>query len=469
MKTIKTIIVLIAILTGLQATAQRIGDLSGINYQAVAIDEEGKEIVGMDIKGKPLYEKQIGVRFTILKGQDGEIQYQETHTALTDQYGLFSLTIGKGTQTGSGTYTDLLSMPWIDADQWLKVEISIKNDGNYRVVSLQQLMTVPYSFYTDDIADDAITTEKILKEAILNEDVSTGAVDSRTILDETILAEDIATGAVTTSELLDETILAEDIATGAVTTSELLNETILADDIATGAVTSSEILDSTIINKDIAPGAVDSRAILNESILAEDISTGAVTSSEILDSTIQNEDIADGTINLSTKVTDTLAVEHGGTGAPFLEDGGILIGGGSGAIKALPRGEDGQIPVGVSSSDPVMKVLAAGTGIKVTQKADSVVVSSTISGEVEATGVKTIDIGIIASGSTYTSPAFPVPGESGGQMGDIILASIDVNLQGCMLTPYFFSSETVKIAIFNGTGTAVNLGNGVNVKILIVK
>jgi hypothetical protein len=58
MKTsIKLYTVLIALIIGFQANAQRIGDLNGINYQAVAIDEDGKEIVGMDIDGKPLYEK----------------------------------------------------------------------------------------------------------------------------------------------------------------------------------------------------------------------------------------------------------------------------------------------------------------------------------------------------------------------------------------------------------------------------
>ena len=170
-------VLLLSLIINTQISAQRIGDLNGINYQAVAIDENGKEIVGMDIAGKPLYEKEIGVRFSILKGKDGAIQYQETHTTLTDQYGLFSLTIGHGTQTGSGAYSNLLSMPWIDADQWLKVEIAIRNDGNFKVVSLQQFMSVPYSFYTHDIADDAITTEKILNGTILNEDIADGTID----------------------------------------------------------------------------------------------------------------------------------------------------------------------------------------------------------------------------------------------------------------------------------------------------
>ena len=72
------IIALFLLLSGPSVWAQKIGDLHGINYQAVAIDEDGKEIVGMDIEGKPLYEKEIGVRFTITKGNDGEVQYQET-------------------------------------------------------------------------------------------------------------------------------------------------------------------------------------------------------------------------------------------------------------------------------------------------------------------------------------------------------------------------------------------------------
>ena len=71
------------------AFSQNIGDLKGIYYQAVAIDEYGKEIVGMDVEGKPLYEKAIGVRFTITKGLDGTIEWEETHTTTTDKYGLF--------------------------------------------------------------------------------------------------------------------------------------------------------------------------------------------------------------------------------------------------------------------------------------------------------------------------------------------------------------------------------------------
>lgn len=340
------IILVLAFLSQL-AIAQRIGNLEGINFQAVAIDENGKEIIGMDIEGKPLYEKTIGVKFSILKGLDGAEQYVEEHTTVTDQYGLFSLVIGLGTQT-AGTYTALLDIPWIDADQFLKVEISTKNDGNYKVVSQQKFMAVPYAFYSDDIADDAITTEKILNGEVIN------------------------------------------------------------------------------------------------------------------------EDIADGTIDLTAKVTDVLPVPNGGTGTASNTDGGLIVGGGTGPVRSIAQAADQQIIVGQTGADPAVKTLVAGTGVTIDNTATEVVINSLV-GTVQADGVKTIDIGTIAPGTTYISSAFPVPGGGSGALGDIVLASVDVNLKGCIMTPYFFSANTIKVAIFNGTGGNVNLGNGVNVKLLIVQ
>jgi len=393
-------------LIGQYAYSQNIGNLNGIYYQAVAIDENGKEIVGMDVEGKPLYEKAIGVRFTITKGLNGTIQWEETHTATTDKYGLFSLVIGQGTQTGNGAYSSMLEIPWIDADQFLKVEISTKNDGNYVLVSNQQFMTVPYSFYTDDIADNAITTAKILNEEILAEDIHTGAVETSEILDETILTEDIATNAVTSSELLNETVIAEDIATGAVTTSEILNETISSEDIDTSAVTTSELLNGTIIN----------------------------------------EDIADSTIDLTAKVTGILPVANGGVGNATLTVNNILVGDGTNPIRA--------------------KVLAsADTSISIIQTADSIILKAKFAAsEVTSDPAGTFVIGNLPAGTTYTSNAI---NSFAVEFGDIIIGSVDVNLQGCMLTAYVSQPNVIRVSIFNGTGSAVNLGT-VNVRVFVV-
>jgi len=346
------------------AYTQKIGDLKGIYYQAVAIDEYGKEIVGMDINGKPLYEKAIGVKFTITKGLDGPVLWEETHTTTTDKYGLFSLVIGTGQPTGNGMYTRLLDIPWIDADQFLKVEISTKNDGVYKLVSNQQFMAVPYSFYTDDIADNAITTEKILDSAIINRDIHTSAVDSRTILD----------------------------------------------------------------------------------------------------STIQNDDIANGTIDLTQKVKNLLPVANGGTGVSSTPSGGILLGGGgTNPIRALPQATDGQIPIGVTGGDPVLDTLKAGPGIVITNAPGSITISSGIKG-VNGQIAGNVVVNTIPAGGTFISPDIPVPGVD---FGDIVVASCNVDMKGCILSAYVKSPNGIKVAIFNGTGLPVNLGT-VALKVLVV-
>ncbi len=421
---------------GTYSKAQNIGNLDGIYYQAVALDDNTQQIVGLDIAAKPLYNREIGVRFTITKGLNGDVEWEETHTTTTDKYGLFSLTIGKGNVT-STAYASLLDIPWIDADQFLKVEISTKNDGNYKEVNNQKFMTVPYAFYTDDIADDAITTQKIKNEEIL--------------------AEDIATGAVTTDEILDETIQANDIATGAVTSDEILDETIQANDIDTNAVTSDEILDETI--------------------QANDIDTAAVETSEIKNGTILNEDIADSTINLRYKVMDTLSVANGGTGNGFLPANSILIGNDSSAISNLGVASNGQIPIGVTGGKPVLANISAGTGIKVTNSAGGITIESTISGGVNSNANTSVNPGVIVAGKRWLSPAFvlqqPTDLSSPIAMGDILIASADVDLQGCLISVYLTDANNsvahARVAIYNPDTSNVNLGNGVAIKILVVK
>ena len=407
----KHILTLIAIVgLGVTTFAQnQIANLEGINYQAVAIDDQAHEIVGNDVVGKPLFEKEIGVRFSITDGPSGAVTYySDEHVTTTDRYGMFSVTIGLGTFL-TGDYTALLDIPWINGDQWLKVEISTLNDGSFKEVSYEKFMAVPFAFYTDDIADNSITTDKIVNE--------------------TIQAIDIDTGAVTTEEILDETILSEDIATGAVTTEEILNETILSEDIATGAVTTEEIL--------------------NETILAEDIAVGAVTTDEILDGTILNEDIENGTIDLTTKVTGILPVENGGTGvdASGVTDGQILIGNGT-------------------NGDFDVANITAGTNIAIVNTPGGIEISNTFSGGVNSNVAGNVNPNNIANGQTWISPAIPL---TGVDFGNIIVGSINTDLQGCQMTCFVANTNVIKVSIFNGTGGNVNLGNGLELRVLVVQ
>ncbi|MBE0668833.1 MAG: hypothetical protein IH593_14325, partial [Bacteroidales bacterium] len=70
----------------------------GINYQAVARDNNGNELVNTDIE----------VRFSIKTGSPtGATVYQEVFTGVTtSRYGVFSLIIGKGDPV-NGTFAGI--------------------------------------------------------------------------------------------------------------------------------------------------------------------------------------------------------------------------------------------------------------------------------------------------------------------------------------------------------------------------
>ncbi|MEX2485036.1 MAG: hypothetical protein WED10_10765 [Brumimicrobium sp.] len=435
--------------------AQQIADLEGINYQAVAIDTDGKEVVGKDVVGKPLYKKDIGVKFTITSGAEGSIYYQEEHSTTTDDNGLFSLNIGLGELTSETDYTNLLDMPWINGDQWLTVEIAIGDDGDYELVSNQKFMSVPYAYYTDDIADDAITTEKILDSTILNQDMSTSSVDTRVIEDSTILNEDISTGSVDTRVIEDSTILNQDMSTGSVDTRVIEDSTILNEDMSTGSVDTRIIEDSTILNEDMSTASVDTRVIEDSTILNEDMSTGSVDSRVIENESILNEDIADGTIDLTSKVTNVLQVENGGTGQNNLIQEGILIGNGTDPVTVFPPLDSGQVITHINGVTEIYK-LEAGPRMDITY--DDVNKTITFSAVNQS-----------STGLTYlaTENTFSVPGEDqviltynvpGVVPGDIILPVINADLQELTLTGYVSANDFVTVVFVNGNTTVTNLG-----------
>lgn len=145
MKSYKTLI-FVALLVVIGNTA--FSQINGINYQAVAVDEQGKEIAGMDLRGNIIHNKAINVRFSILLGSStGTILYQETHSTNTDPHGLFTLVIGQGVTTSQGTVNSIVDIDWSTQNHYLKVEIDFKQSGGYKLMGIQQLLAVPYSYY----------------------------------------------------------------------------------------------------------------------------------------------------------------------------------------------------------------------------------------------------------------------------------------------------------------------------------
>lgn len=136
MKTISTILWISLALTALNA--QNSG--KGFSYQAVARGTDGQ------VKAK----ENIEIQFSLLShAQSITPAWQETQVATTDEFGIFSMTIGKGIKSGgvSARFTDV---NFAVSEFWLKVEL--KEKGSWQEISKSQLLSVPYA----EVAGNAV-------------------------------------------------------------------------------------------------------------------------------------------------------------------------------------------------------------------------------------------------------------------------------------------------------------------------
>jgi len=171
----KNIVTLLFIFLGLSIFTVNGQVADGITYQAVAFDENGKEIAGHDINGNIIYNKRIDVKFSIVGGtQNGEVLYKEIHTTSTDQFGLFSLIIGHGDVSEDGKYQKLIDINWGADKLFLKVEIDIKRSGNFKVMGIQQMMSVPFAFHALTTTKTTVNYSDILNKPLFSELATSG-------------------------------------------------------------------------------------------------------------------------------------------------------------------------------------------------------------------------------------------------------------------------------------------------------
>jgi hypothetical protein len=104
------------------------------NYQAVARNNAGVELAN----------QPIGLRVSIIDGSpNGTVLYQETHINTTNQFGLFTLSVGAGSVV-TGSFS---SISWGVGSKYIKTEIDPNGGTNYTVAGTSELLSVPYALY----------------------------------------------------------------------------------------------------------------------------------------------------------------------------------------------------------------------------------------------------------------------------------------------------------------------------------
>lgn len=106
------------------------------NYQAVARNAQGVVIPN----------QLVTVRINILEGSaTGQSEYSEAHSAVTNAFGLFTLSIGSGSVL-NGNFS---SINWAEGNKYLKIEIDPAGGNNFSLAGANKLLSVPYAIYAE--------------------------------------------------------------------------------------------------------------------------------------------------------------------------------------------------------------------------------------------------------------------------------------------------------------------------------
>jgi hypothetical protein len=109
------------------------------NYQGVA----------RDAQGDPLPNTTVSIRFrvhTAFPAIPGSLEYQENHTATTNEQGLFSLPVGGG-NPGPGPNSTLATINWTTGTHYLEVQMDPAGGFAYVSLGAQLLRSVPYALH----------------------------------------------------------------------------------------------------------------------------------------------------------------------------------------------------------------------------------------------------------------------------------------------------------------------------------
>ncbi len=94
--------------------------------------------------GYPVVKKTINLRISILKdNEDGLTIYSEVFSPTTNIFGLVDIEIGRGTPL----IGDFSLIDWSADEHFLKVEVDIKQNSQYELMSVTQLLSVPYALH----------------------------------------------------------------------------------------------------------------------------------------------------------------------------------------------------------------------------------------------------------------------------------------------------------------------------------
>ena len=201
---------------------------------------------------------------------------------------------------------------------------------------------------TTQIADQAVTTEKLENESVTTEKLNAASVTTDKVADANITTSKLADSsvetakinnkAVTTDKLNDESVDNSKIAPDAVTYDKIKNKSIISEKLNDRAVTTEKVEEKAITNPKLGDQSVDGRVVreasleskhlANESVTTEKVARKSITKDKIAEGAVDETLVKDGSIinsKLSKNAVSTDKIENGSVTNEKLASGTLKI------------------------------------------------------------------------------------------------------------------------------------------------
>lgn len=169
---------------------------------------------------------------------------------------------------------------------------------------------------TTQIADKAVTNEKLAEHSVDNSKLSPDSVSYDKIQNDAVITEKIQDNAVTTEKVKEKAITNTKLGDQSVNGRVVREASLETKHFANESVTTEKVARKSITKDKLADNAVDASQVVDESIGNSKLSPDSVTTEKIKDSSVTNEKVADDTLGIEKLDPELRKTIQAATGLP---------------------------------------------------------------------------------------------------------------------------------------------------------
>lgn len=169
---------------------------------------------------------------------------------------------------------------------------------------------------TTQIADKAVTNEKLAEHSVDNSKLSPDSVSYDKIQNDAVITEKIQDNAVTTEKVAEKAITNTKLGDQSVDGRVVREASLETKHFANESVTTEKVARKSITNDKLADNAVDASQVVDGSIGNSKLSPDSVTTEKIKDGSVTNEKVADDTLGIEKFDPEFRKTIQAATGLP---------------------------------------------------------------------------------------------------------------------------------------------------------